>query len=113
MTFTVEFYKRGDHNPVRDFILSLDEELQLDVYASLRRLEDDPFSLGSLSKKMEGVRNLFELRIRGRNRAIRIFYCFKKGRIIILLHGFVKKTDKTPLKELGLALRRRKEIDIE
>ena len=82
MIFTVEFYRRGENNPVRDFILSLDEELQLDVYAVLRRLEHNPFSLGSLSKKIEGVKNLFEVRVKGRNRAVRVFYCFKKGRII-------------------------------
>ncbi|MBI5473269.1 MAG: type II toxin-antitoxin system RelE/ParE family toxin [Ignavibacteriae bacterium] len=36
---------------------------------------------------MEGKRNLFEVRITGRNRAARVLYCFKKGRTIVLLHG--------------------------
>jgi phage-related protein len=113
MRFIVEFFKRGGKSPVSDFILSLDEDLRLDVYAVLRRLEEDPFSLGPMSKKLEGTRNLFEVKVRGRNRAVRVFYCFKKDRTVVLLHGFVKKTDKTPRRELAIALQRMKEIQNE
>lgn len=45
--------------------------------------------------------NLYELRIRGKEE-IRILYGFK-GKTIYLLHGFKKKTQKTPAKELELA----------
>lgn len=96
-----------------DFILSLDEDFQLDIFALLKRLEADPFSLGSLSKKIKGVKNLFEIRVRGKNRIVRLFYCFKKDQIIIVLHGFVKKSQKTPSKELELAIERKKEIENE
>ena len=41
---------------------------------------------------------LLELRVRGK-REIRIFYCFSNEQAF-LLHGFVKKTQKTPEKEL-------------
>ncbi len=46
--------------------------------------------------------NLFELRIRGQQE-IRIFYTFN-NRIAILLHGFIKKTQKTPKREIEIAL---------
>jgi phage-related protein len=111
MEFTVEFYKRGDKSPVHEFILSLDEEFQLDVFAMLRRLQENPFSLGAFSKKMEGIQNLFEVRVKGRNRAVRVFYCFKKGRTIVLLHAFAKKTQKTPLREIEIASRRVREVE--
>ena len=48
--------------------------------------------------------SLFELRIRGQQE-VRIFYIFKKGEII-LLHGFIKKSQKTPSKELKQALKK-------
>lgn len=48
------------------------------------------------SKKVSN--KLFELRIRG-EQEIRIFYCFNGGSIH-LIHGFIKKSQKTPLKEL-------------
>lgn len=53
-------------------------------------------------KKMSA--NLYELRIRGKEE-IRIFFAFK-GHNIYLLHGFKKKTKKTPVKEIGVALKR-------
>ena len=44
---------------------------------------------------------LLELRIRG-TREIRIFYCFHNNKAV-LLHAFIKKTQKTPNKELAKA----------
>ena len=52
---------------------------------------------------------LFELRLKSREGIGRVFYCTLVGRKIVMLHQFVKKTDKTPLKELALARKRMKE----
>lgn len=49
---------------------------------------------------------LYELRIRGKEE-LRIIYCFGKQRTIYLLHGFKKQTQKTPTKELDIALKRK------
>lgn len=46
---------------------------------------------------------LFELRIKGKEGLARVFYCTLVGQQIIMLHGFIKKSEKTPLKELRLA----------
>jgi phage-related protein len=113
MKFEIQFYKKSNKNPIMDFILSLEEETQLDILALLKKMEDDPFTLGTMSKKIKGVKNLFELRIKGRNKIIRLFYCYKKNKIIIVLHGFIKKTQKIPPKELELAIKRKKEIENE
>ena len=48
--------------------------------------------------------NLYELRVRGKEE-IRIFYGFKKH-TIYLLHAFKKQTQKTPQKELDIAMQR-------
>lgn len=40
----------------------------------------------------------------------RVFYCTIIERRIVFLHHFVKKTDKTPLKELNIARRRMKKV---
>lgn len=53
---------------------------------------------------------LFELRVKGKEGIARVFYCTLAGKRIIILHGFVKKTQKTPQKELKIAQRRLKEI---
>lgn len=113
MKFIIQFYKKSNNNPIMDFILSLNEESQLDVLALFRKMETDPFNLGTLSKKIKGVKNLFELRVKSKNIIIRLFYCYKKNKIIVVLHGFIKKTQKIPIKELELAIKRKKEVENE
>ncbi len=56
-------------------------------------------------------RGLFELRPRGREGIGRAFYCYLKGRRIIVLHAFIKKTHATPTRDLKIARRRLKEIE--
>jgi phage-related protein len=53
---------------------------------------------------------LFELRLKAAEGIARIFYCTVVGRRIVVLHHFVKKTEKTPRKELEIARRRLKEV---
>ena len=53
---------------------------------------------------------LFELRLKGMEGIARVFYCTVVGRKIVILHQFIKKTDKTPSKELTVARRRMKEV---
>lgn len=53
---------------------------------------------------------LFELRLKAKEGIARVFYCTNKGRIVIILHSFLKKTQATPARELNLARRRMKEL---
>jgi phage-related protein len=52
---------------------------------------------------------LFEIRARGKEGIGRTFY-IEKGKEIIVLHSFIKKTRKTPKRELDKARRRMKEL---
>lgn len=49
---------------------------------------------------------LFELRAK----SARIFYCFRPGGVIVLLHGFTKKSQKTPSREMETAIKRMQEV---
>jgi phage-related protein len=53
---------------------------------------------------------LFELRLKAAEGIGRVFYCTMVGKKIVMLHQLIKKTDKTPIKELEIARRRMKEI---
>lgn len=44
------------------------------------------------------------------NRIARVLFCLVKDRIVVL-HGFIKKTQKTPVEELALARKRKKEFE--
>ena len=54
---------------------------------------------------------LFELRLKAAEGIARVFYCTMVRKRIVMLHHFIKKTDKTPAKELNAARMRKKEIE--
>ena len=53
---------------------------------------------------------LFELRLKAAEGIARVFFCTVVGRQIVVLHQFVKKSEKTPKRELQIAWNRMKEI---
>ncbi len=53
---------------------------------------------------------LFEIRAKGKEGIGRALFCTVKGRKIIVLHAFIKKTEKTPLRELETARKRLSEL---
>ena len=55
---------------------------------------------------------LFELRLKGAEGIARVFFCTMVEQEIVMLHSFMKKTQKTPEKELKLAKKRMKEIKL-
>jgi len=56
---------------------------------------------------------LFEIRARSEEGIGRAFFCTLAGRRIVILHGFIKKTQQTPANELKIARRRLKEVQRE
>lgn len=52
---------------------------------------------------------LFESRLKASEGIARVFYCTLVGRRIVMLHQFIKKSEKTPRRELDIARRRMKE----
>ena len=53
---------------------------------------------------------LFEIRARGKEGIGRSMFCTLKGKEIIILNSFIKKTQKTPKKEIDIARKRMREI---
>lgn len=53
---------------------------------------------------------LFELRLKAAEGIARVFYCTLVGRRIVMLHHFIKKSEKTPRNELEKARRRMNEV---
>ncbi|SEI46096.1 Phage derived protein Gp49-like [Dyadobacter sp. SG02] len=56
-------------------------------------------------KHIEGQKGLYELRIKAGSNIYRIFCCFDRGKIVILLNAFQKKTQKTPPAEIATAIK--------
>ena len=53
---------------------------------------------------------LFELRLKGAEGIARVFFCTLVGRRIVMLHSFIKKSERTPSRERETAETRMKEI---
>jgi len=53
---------------------------------------------------------LFELRVKSKEGIARVFFCTKIGKKIIMLHSFIKKSQKTPKNEIKIAKSRMKEV---
>lgn len=60
-------------------------------------------------KQIEGVAGLYEIRVEFASNIYRIFCCNDEGNLVILFNGFQKKSQKTPNKEIGKAIKIMKE----
>jgi len=90
------------------FIKSLQKPIIAKVLRTIDLLEEFGQKLGPPHTKKISA-NLFELRIPGKQE-VRIFYYFHKSQIF-LLHGFVKKSQKIPQREIKIALQKLKLLD--
>ncbi len=89
-------------SPVKEFIDRLELKAQTKVYDALNLLRDFNARLGAPHvKKLTGTQ-LWELRILGMDN-VRVFYIAMRGKTFLILHGFKKKKDKTPPKEIKIA----------
>jgi len=109
MVWKVEFYEdqRG-LEPVSDFFDHLDEATLNKVFRVIDILvKNGPMTMMPYSKRINT--KIFELRTSGK-KPIRLLYSMCNNKYV-LLHVFVKKTNKLPQKDLLLAEKRLKLID--
>lgn len=103
------FISLNGDNPIDQFLNSLLQSQQaklLSIFETFRK-----YGLSSIIphvKKLAGT-PLWEIRVLGRDN-IRALYVTKTREKIIILHGFIKKSQKTDRKEINTALRRYSEI---
>ena len=76
------------------------------------RMESHGPNLGMPHTRAMGER-MFELRLKAAEGIARIFYCAMVGGRIVFLHQFIKKSDRTPRKELEIARQRMREVSDE
>ncbi len=103
------FYRTSSGGePVRDWILSLDPADRKIVGVDLASVEYGwPIGMPTCRPLGQG---LWEVRSHISDGLIaRLMFCIKDGSLI-LLHGFIKKTQKTPDEALAVARTRQKEI---
>lgn len=94
----------GD-NPVSDFLDSLNERQQAKILRMIQYIKE--YGLSSIlphTRKLTGI-PLWEIRILGKDN-IRVLYAIPIQNFVLILHGFIKKSQKTPGKKIQTALAR-------
>lgn len=105
MEYSIEYF----HKRVRDEIESWPKDVLADYARIIELLIEYGPDLGfPRSRAMGG--GLFELRPKGESGIGRAFYCFRIGHRVVILHAFLKRSQKTPKHELDLARQRMKEL---
>src|SRR6478752_2199312 len=86
-------------NYFSEFMLAQPEKVQVKIYKILEAvciLERIP---SHYLKSIKGVDGLYEARVQLGSNIWRVFCCFDDGKLVVLLNGFQKKSQKTPLKD--------------
>jgi phage-related protein len=105
MEWEIAYFSRD----VQDAIMAFPAGIQARyIHLTARMITFGP-DLGMPHTRALGKR-LFELRMKAKEGIGRVFFCTSSGRRIMMLHAFVKKSAKTPAKELKIARARLKEV---
>lgn len=105
MDYVIEYYSEA----VAEEILALPDTLAARYVVLTRRIVAIGPNLGPPHTDAFGD-GLLELRLKGQEGIARVFFCALIGRRVMMLHAFVKKTQKTPQREIEIARKRMKEI---
>ena len=104
MSRTITFYKTSDGKcPIQDFLDSLSGKAAQKVTWVLKLIEDLDIVPSSYFKKLTGTEEIWECRIKFGSNAYRIFCFFAENSVVVLTHGFTKKSQKTPKTEIERA----------
>ena len=91
-------------NYFEDFLLAQPNKVQDKIYKVIEIIETYERVPSNYLKAITGAKGLYEARIKLGTNIWRVFCFFDKGRLVILLNGFIKKTQKTPKNEIEKAV---------
>ena len=107
----IKFYKKQNkRNPVEEFLDSLNAKQAKKVTWVLQLVEELDKIPRQYFKKLVNTDDIWEIRVRIGNDAIRLMGFIDEGTFIILTNGFMKKSQKTPKVEIALAEKRKKDF---
>ena len=89
----------------KEFKRTLSKDVLMKIYQVFIYIMSEDIIPVKFLKKIEGVKDLYEIRIEHNGNIYRIFCCFDEGDLVILFNAFQKKTQKTPTSEIERAIR--------
>jgi len=107
----IHFYRTETGKcPVEEFFDTLSDKQVEKVLWVLRIIRDIDFVPREYLKKLVNTDDIWEIRVKSGSNIFRVLGFIHKSKIIILTNGFMKKTQKTPSKEIKIAQDRKKII---
>lgn len=106
MSWKIGFYNKKVEESIREWPVGVFAKF-LWLLSVIKQF--GPHEVGMPHIKVLG-KGLFEIRVKAHEAIGRALFCTIQDKGIIILNGFIKKTQKTPAKELDLAYKRIKEI---
>lgn len=88
-----------------DFLQSVSEKMQDKIIKTMQYVETLQIVPERYLKHIEGTKGLYEIRVKLSTDIVRVFCFFDGEKMVVLLSGFQKKTQKTPKKEIDRAIR--------
>ena len=79
----------------KEFKRTLSKDVLMKIYQVFIYIMSEDIIPVKFLKKIEGVKDLYEIRIEYNGNIYRIFCCFDEGNLVILFNAFQKKTQKT------------------
>ena len=92
-------------NYFEDFLKKQPVKVQDKIFKIIEAIETLERVPSNYLKALQGTNGLYEARIKLSSNIWRVFCFFDKGKLVVLLNGFTKKTQKTPKKEIDKALK--------
>ena len=92
-----------------DFLKKQTKKVQDKIYKILEAIETLEYVPERYLKHLKGTDGLYEARIQLGSNIWRVFCFFDRGKLVILLNGFQKKTQKTPKREIDKAIKLKKQ----
>ena len=90
-------------NYYKDFYVAQTQIVRDKINYVLRLVETQRIIPQKFFRIIEGTDEIYEIRVEIESNIYRIFCCMDGGAVVVLFHGFQKKTQKTPLKEIKRA----------
>lgn len=106
---SIRFYKNYFH----DFFYKQNEKVKAKIVWTFELVEDLQRVPETYLKHLENTDGLYEIRVQIGSDIFRIFCFFDQGQLVVLANGFQKKTQKTPKKEIEIALKIKAEYELQ
>jgi phage-related protein len=109
MEWKINYYSQNNKSPVKKWLDEIGNEPRAEIFKVFEMLSKYGIQLGlPFVRPIEN--KIYEVRAKDKSGIYRVLYFAYKEKTFIMLHGFQKKTQATPRKEIDIAIKRMKEL---